>query len=130
MGFFMNFVRDERVILIGMAAAAVGVVSMIRTLATFYRDEAEIHTPLPKPQYITQETEDALKLSTLETLLGHYNFSIREMAARIIWDRAVNDESTLDHLLYGITRPDYDERLLSARALALMLTGRRACHRP
>lgn len=121
----LAFARDERVILVGLAAVTIGVVAVIRSVATFYRDEAEIQAPQPKTQYITQETEDSLKLSTLDNLLGHYNWSIRETAAKIVYDRAVNDEATLEHLLYGITREDYDERVKSVRALALMLTDHR-----
>jgi hypothetical protein len=89
-----------------------------------WRDEAEIKPAQPKTQYITQETEDALKLGTLDTLLGHYNYSIRETAAKIVCDRAVNDRETVDMLLWGITRPDYEERLKNLRALAIITDPR------
>lgn len=74
----------------------------------------------PKTQYITQDTEDSLSLGTLNTLLDHYNFSIRETAAKIICDRASSDQAVFQTLLYGITRPDYDERMKNLRALALI----------
>ncbi|KAK0673258.1 hypothetical protein QBC41DRAFT_135498 [Cercophora samala] len=85
-----------------------------------WRSECETKPPQPKPQYITQDTEDALKLTTLETLLGHYNHAIRETAVKIVCDRAVNDKDTLDQLLRGVTRPNYDERMKNLRALAVI----------
>ncbi|KAK5990377.1 hypothetical protein PT974_08644 [Cladobotryum mycophilum] len=92
------------------------------TVLTLIRDENEIPPTEPKTQYITQDTEDALQLDTLEKLLDHPNYSIREIAIKILCDRAVNDEDTTMYLLYGITRTDYDERMKCLRALAL-LTG-------
>lgn len=121
----LAFARDERVIVVGLAAAVVGVVATMRMLLTRLRDEAEIKQHQPATQYITQETEDSLKPSTLETLLGHYNFSIRDIAYKIVTDRAVNDGETIDHLLWGITRPDYDERLKCLHTLAYMTDPRK-----
>ncbi|QPH01337.1 hypothetical protein C2857_005536 [Epichloe festucae Fl1] len=92
------------------------------TVLALIRDEHEIPPKEPKTQYITQETEDSLELSTLEKLLMHPNYSIREVATKILCDRAINDNETLLRLLYGVTRPDYDERMQCLRALAL-LTG-------
>lgn len=89
-----------------------------------WRSECETKPPQPKPQYITQDTEDALKLTTLDTLLGHYNHAIRETAVKIVCDRAVNDKDTLEQLLWGITRPNYDERLKNLRALAVVTDPR------
>lgn len=122
----LTFARDERVIVVGLAAAVVGVVATMRMLLTRLRDEAEIKQQQPTTQYITQETEDSLKPNTLETLLGHYNFAIREIANKIVTDRAVNDGETIDYLLYGITRPDYDERLKSLHTLAYMTDPRKS----
>ncbi|KAL3964254.1 hypothetical protein ACCO45_001258 [Purpureocillium lilacinum] len=89
----LSMARDERVILVAIGCATFGL-----------------------------ETEDALKDGTLEMLLNHPNYSIREVATKILCDRAINDPDTTDYLLYGITRPDYGERMRCLRALAL-LTG-------
>lgn len=124
MNRLLALARDDRVVLLGLGVAAVGLVSVMHTLLTYYRDEVEIKPHQPKTQYITQETEDSLKLETLKTLLGHYNYAIRETAAKIVCDRAVNDGSTVDALLYGITRPDYDERMRSLKTLALITDQR------
>ncbi|GJC92245.1 cytoskeleton-associated protein [Colletotrichum higginsianum] len=105
---FMSFLRDERVILVGIGAATFGLVTMMTQMLTYIRDDNEVKVTPPKTQYITQETEDALGLDTLDKLLCHPNFSIRDVAIKILCDRAVNDPDTVRHLLYGITRPDYD----------------------
>jgi hypothetical protein len=110
--------RDARVIIGAFGVMAVGSLYVMHTLLTQVRDEAEIKPAQPKTQYITQDTEDALKFSTLDTLLGHYNYAIKDTASKIVCDRAANDGVTLDVLLYGITRPDYDERMKNLRALA------------
>lgn len=121
----LRLIRDERVMLSGIGVLTVAVVYGMRELLSRLRDEAEIKQQQPKTQYITQDTEDSLKLGTLETLLGHYNYTIRETAAKIVCDRAVNDGATVDILLYGITRPDYDERVKNLRTLAI-ITDQRA----
>ncbi|KAK0618133.1 hypothetical protein B0T17DRAFT_509690 [Bombardia bombarda] len=113
-----SFLRDDRVILGTMAVSAVGLVLLMRSVLERLRDEAEIKPAQPKTQYITQDTEDSLKADTLDTLLGHYNCAIRDTAAKIVSERAVHEPSTVDILLWGITRPDYDERMKSLRALA------------
>ena len=118
---FANFLRDERTVLVGLGLAAVSFVCAMRVTLEYYRDEAEIKPAPPKTQYITQDTEDALKQDTLETLLQHYNFTIRETALRIVAGRAVHDPSVIERLLWGITRPDYDERDRSLKALAFAI---------
>lgn len=112
--------RDERVILTTIGLAAFGIVSTIFTGLTLIRDDSEIPPVEPKTQYITQETEDTLHLDTLDKLVDHPNYSIRDVALRILSDRAVNDETTTNDLIYGITRPDYDHRLLCLQTLALL----------
>jgi len=119
---FVLFARDERVLLISFGFAAFGIIATITTTLGLIRDRNEIPPKEPKTQYITQETEDSLELGTLEQLLQHPNYSIKEVATKILCDRAINDSQTLLTLLYGITRPDYDERMRCLRALAL-LTG-------
>ncbi|RMJ12461.1 hypothetical protein CDV36_007865 [Fusarium kuroshium] len=118
----LAFARDERVVLVSLGLATFGLVSTIFTTLTYIRDENEIPPAQPKTQYITQDTEDSLELETLEKLLDHPNYSIRDIAIKILCDRAINDRETTHSLLYGITRPDYDERMKCLRALAL-LTG-------
>jgi hypothetical protein len=127
MGWLLKFLRDDRVLFGYLAINAVGWLLGVRVLLKKWRDEAEIKPVQPKTQYITQETEDALKLSTLDTLLGHYNQSICETAAKIVCDRAVNDRDTVDQLLWGITRNDYEERMRNLRALAIITDPRKWC---
>ena len=124
MGWLGRFVWDDRVLLGGLAISAVGWLFWAPVLLAEWRDDAEIKPVQPKTQYITQETEDALKLGTLDTLLDHYNQSIRETSAKIVCDRAVNDKATVDFLLWGITRKDYDERMKNLRALAIITDPR------
>ncbi|KAG7127001.1 hypothetical protein HYQ45_010134 [Verticillium longisporum] len=118
----LRFCRDERVVLIGIGAATISMVTMMTQALVWVRDDNEVKpTPL-KPQYITQDTEDSLQLGTLDKLLAHSNYSIRDIANKILCDRAVNDPDTVQYLLYDITRPDYDTRMQALRALAT-LTG-------
>ncbi|KAK5634432.1 hypothetical protein RRF57_010145 [Xylaria bambusicola] len=120
MGFF-SFMRDERLIAVGFGIATVSCIAAMRAILVHSRDKVEIQPAQPKTQYITQTTEDSLKLSTLNTLLHHYNFAIRDTSLRIVAGRAVNDHSAIDDLLWGITRQDYDERMESLRALTFAL---------
>ena len=113
--------RDERLVAVGFGIATVSCIAAMRAILVHSRDKAEIQPTQPKTQYITQATEDSLKLSTLNTLLHHYNFAIRDTTLRIVAGRAVNDESAIDDLLWGITRKDYDERMESLRALTFAL---------
>ncbi|KAI0972559.1 hypothetical protein F4678DRAFT_471557 [Xylaria arbuscula] len=118
---FLSFMRDERLVAVGFGIATVGCIAAMRAILLHSRDKAEIQPTQPKTQYITQATEDSLKLSTLNTLLHHYNFAIRDTTLRIVAGRAVNDGSAIDDLLWGITRKDYDERMESLRALTFAL---------
>ncbi|KAI1118749.1 hypothetical protein F5Y14DRAFT_397535 [Nemania sp. NC0429] len=116
-----SFLRDERLVAVGVGIAAIGCAAAMRALLLRSRDKAEIQPTQPKAQYITQDTEDSLGLATLNTLLQHYNFAIRDTTLRIVAGRAVNDKSALEDLLWGITRKDYDERMQSLRALTFAL---------
>ncbi|KAI1821271.1 hypothetical protein F4861DRAFT_519870 [Xylaria intraflava] len=120
MGLF-SFLRDERVVAISVGVAAVGCLAAMRAILLHSRDKAEIPPTVLKTQYITQATEDSLKLSTLNSLLQHYNFAIRDTTLRIVAGRAVNDKSAIDDLFWGITRKDYDERMKNLRALTFAL---------
>lgn len=120
----LSYFRDERLIFFGLGLATVGFVSMMNFILQHYRDEAEIRPKSPKTQYITQETEDALDLHTLDSLLDHYNPAIRDTAVRIVVGRAVNDPDTIKCLLLGITNPDYDTREKCLRALTFAMEER------
>ncbi|KAM3513059.1 hypothetical protein MY11210_003261 [Beauveria gryllotalpidicola] len=117
---FWAFARDDRVVLLGIGLAAFSVVNTIMIGLSMVRDDNEIPPAEPKTQYITQDTEDALQVHTLTKLLEHPNFSIRDIATKILCDRAVNDPSAMTYLLYGITVKSYDERLYCLRALSLL----------
>ncbi|KAH7329332.1 hypothetical protein B0I35DRAFT_473947 [Stachybotrys elegans] len=118
----LSLARDERVILATIGASTFALVGTVLTTLVLIRDDTEIPQPEPKTQYITQDTEDALSADTISRLLDHPNYHIRDATTRIICDRATNDPAAITELLYGITRPDYDERMRCLRALA-MLTG-------
>lgn len=122
MSSLTSFARDERVILFSIGLATFGVVSSMVTALIVIRDDSVLPPVQPKTRYITQDTEDSLEVDTLEKLLEHPSYSIREIATKILCDRCVNNQETIRSLLYRITRPDYDERMQSLRALAL-LTG-------
>lgn len=88
-----------------------------------YRDSA-IEAPVEnKPQYITQEVEDSLKLSTLNKLLSNPNYAIQETASIIVCERALHDGSTIDVLLWYITQPNYESREQGIRALNMMMNS-------
>ncbi|KAM0481299.1 hypothetical protein ACHAPE_003263 [Trichoderma viride] len=116
----LSFSRDERVILVTISLATFGLVSSMITALTFIRDDNEIPPSEPKTQYITQDTEDSLQLDTLEKLLDHPNFSIKEIAIKILCDRAANDPEVIKYIWFGITRPEYEERMNSLRTLAVL----------
>ncbi|KAI5926832.1 hypothetical protein F4810DRAFT_653754 [Camillea tinctor] len=117
----LSFVRDDRFLAVSFGLTTVGCLAAMRMLLEYYRDEAEIKPAQPKTQYITQDTEDSLKLTTLNSLLNHYNFAIRDTALKIIASRAVHDNPTVDELLWGITREDYEERMKYLRALSFAI---------
>ncbi|ROT37308.1 hypothetical protein SODALDRAFT_324935 [Sodiomyces alkalinus F11] len=117
----LRFFRDDRVILAGIGITTFTMVSVMTQALVWARDENEVKPTPPKTQYITQDTEDALQLETLDKLVAHPNYSIRDIATKILCDRAVNDNETIHYLLYNITRPDYDTRIQSLHALATLL---------
>ncbi|KAI0383821.1 hypothetical protein F5Y04DRAFT_22013 [Hypomontagnella monticulosa] len=125
-----SYLKDDRLIAVGLGLTTVGFLFAMRSILEYYRDEAEIKPTPPKTQYITQDTEDSLKIGTLESLLGHYNFSIRDTALKIIAGRAVNDSLVIHELLWGITREDYDERMEALRALAFAMEDKDTFQEP
>ncbi|KAK4176324.1 hypothetical protein QBC36DRAFT_10387 [Triangularia setosa] len=124
MEWFTSLATTDKAIKAALIIHGVALVGTVLLALDQWRSECETKPPQPKPQYITQDTEDALKLTTLDTLLCHYNHAIRETAVKIVCDRAVNDKDTLDQLLWGITRPNYDERMKNLRALAVITDPR------
>lgn len=125
MGWQSSVLRDERVVFTGIGFVTASlIIFAMNTWLTRWRDETIVTPNPPKTQYITQQTEDSLELKTLDTLLGHYNYAIKETAAKIICDRAANDPGLLETLLWGITRPGYDERVKNLRALAVICVPR------
>ena len=124
-GWLPSTAYDNRVVLASLTLASVGLLYALRFILEQHRDEAEIKPVQPKTQYITQDTEDSLKLGTLDTLLDHYNFAIRETASKILCDRAANDGSSIQSLLWGVTRPKHEERLLNLQSLAMIIDHRK-----
>ena len=114
--------RDERLLLATIGVMTFCIVTTMVTALAVIRDDNELPPVQPKTQYITQDTEDALQLDTLEKLIDHPNYSIRDIAVKILRDRALLDPETRAYLHYGLTRSNYDLRLQCLRALAV-LTG-------
>ncbi len=118
---FLTLLRDERLVIAALAAASVSMLFAMKSILTTVLDSNVVEPVQPKTQYITQETEDSLQLDTLEKLVGHPSYSVREVAIKILADRAVNDEASINFLLYGITQTNYEHRMKCLRALALLM---------
>lgn len=116
--------RHDALLFAGMAVTAMAMGIMLGHSLKEWHSDAKVKPVQPKAKYITQDTEDALTVSTLDGLLGHYNSAIRETAAKIVCDRAVNDPGSIELLLWGTTREDYDERVKNLRALAVITDPR------
>jgi hypothetical protein len=114
---------QDRLFMLGIGLTACAVIDVMRRMLISYK-EAAIEPPAEnKPQYITQEVEDSLKLSTLDKLLDSPNYAIQETASIIICERALHDGSTIDVLLWYITQPDYEAREQGIRALNMMMNS-------
>ena len=120
-----SFARDERVMLFTIGLSTFGIVSSMITALFIIREDSVIPPAQTKTRYITQDTEDALEVETLEKLVDHPSYFIRAIATKILSDRCVNNPEVIKGLLYGITRPDYDERVQSLRALGLLISRQR-----
>jgi hypothetical protein len=112
---------QDRLFFLGIGLATCGVIDLMRRMLVHYQKAAIIPHSETKPQYITQEVEDSLKLSTLDKLLDSPNYSIQETTAIIICDRALHDGSTIEVLLHYITRPEHAMREQGIRALTMMM---------
>jgi hypothetical protein len=119
------FWRDERVVLLGIGVMTTAIVSSLYYTLKAIREDKVIRPVAPKTQYITQESEDALPLDTVDKLIQHPNFWIRDVATRILCDRAVNGSDALTLLLHGIMARDYDNRTQNLRTLCFLVRNYR-----
>jgi hypothetical protein len=114
---------QDRLLLLGIGITACATLGVMRNLLISYREAAVVPPSEIKPQYITQDVEDSLKISTLNKLLDNPNYSIQETTAVIIFERAIHDETAIDTLLYYITRPEHDMREQGIRAMIMMMNS-------
>lgn len=115
---------ETKLLAFGIGLTTVAVVGLMRLILIQHRDSVTVKGQIPKTQYITQETEDALKPSTMEKLIESHNYGIRYTASMIVLDRALHDKSVLDSVLWEITRPDHIRRERGIRALQLLTEQR------
>ncbi|KAG9236495.1 hypothetical protein BJ875DRAFT_225557 [Amylocarpus encephaloides] len=114
---------QDRLFLLGLGVGACALVGAMRQLLIYYRDQAALPPAENKPQYITQEVEDSLKISTLSKLLDSSNYSIQETTSIIICERALHDSTSVDAILHRVTQPDYDTRESGIRTLTYILNS-------
>lgn len=114
---------NDKLFIFGLGCAAGAMIWAMREMLIYYRDEAAILPSENKPQYITQDVEDSLKLSTLGKLLDSPNYCIQETTAIIVCDRALHDQYALDALLWHLTRPEHASREQGIRALTMMMNS-------
>lgn len=117
----------DRLFLLGLGLATGAVIGLMRQMLIHYRDAAAIPPSENKPQYITQEVEDSLKVSTLDKLLDSPNYCIQETTALIVCERALHDPKAIDAILYHITRPEQESRERGIRALTMMMNSGKQC---
>ncbi|CZT09780.1 hypothetical protein WAI453_007019 [Rhynchosporium graminicola] len=114
---------NDRLLTLSLACAAGVVIWAMREMLIYYRDAAIIPPSENKPQYITQDVEDSLKLSTLNKLLDSPSYLVQETTAIIVCERALHDEVAINALLWHITRPDHTSREQGIRALTMMMNS-------
>ncbi|TQS37528.1 hypothetical protein Golomagni_01995 [Golovinomyces magnicellulatus] len=100
-----------------------GVFITMRQMLTQYRNAAVIPPSENKPQYITQDIKDLLKLSTLEKLLDSPSWVIRDTTNIVICERALHDHAALSIILDCIKRPDYETRENGVRAFNILINN-------
>ncbi|KAL3419227.1 cytoskeleton-associated protein [Phlyctema vagabunda] len=115
-------VGQDRLLMFGLGLSTCAVIGLMRHMLVRYRDSAIEKPVAGKPQYITQEVEDSLKLSTLDKLLNSPSYGITETTTVIVCERALYDGTSLDVLLWYITQPDHDTREQGIRALMMVLS--------
>lgn len=114
---------QDRLFLFSLGVGACVIVSLMKRMLVQYRDVAIVPQSEAKPQYITQDVEDSLKLGTLDKLLDSTSYSIRETTSVIICERALHDGTTIDILLDHITQPEYYTREKGIRALTMLMNS-------
>jgi hypothetical protein len=125
----ISMAKDNRLLLALGLGLSVGVLGLMRYMLISYRDAALVKEKPQKTQYINQETEDALKVSTLTKLYKSHSHAIKDMATRIACDRALHDNSTLDAVLHEATCPELERRERGVRALYyLFAQGKKTVH--
>ena len=98
-------------------------IGVMGTMLAGFRNTAIIPPPKSVTKQIDQKVEDSLKTRTLEKLLNSNNYSIQEIAAIIVCERALHDDDTINTLLWHITRPSYTSREQGIRALSMMMNS-------
>ena len=120
----LTVVTTNRLFLVGLGFTTFAVVGLMRHMLLLYRGSVKAKDTSPVTQYITQDTENALREQTLMKLIEIHNQAIQEVAARIICDRTLHDVAAMDCLLRELTRPDVDRREQAIRALCLLMEQR------
>ncbi|CAL3961921.1 hypothetical protein PZA11_000770 [Diplocarpon coronariae] len=110
----------DRLVMLGFGLATCALMEVMRRMLVHYRDAAQVPPYQSKPQYITQDVEDSLKISTLEKLLNSSNYCIQETTSIIVCERALHDQKAINALLWYITRPEHDSREKGIRALTML----------
>lgn len=107
--------------ILGAGITTVAILGLMRQALRRHTETALIKPKRPKPQYITQDVEDALRVNTLSKLLDSPNWGIYETTAGIIVERVLFDGTTLDAVLWYVTRPEYDEREKALKCLTHLM---------
>lgn len=113
---------DNRILALGLGASVLLLFTAVKYSLRSVRDAQKVTPLVVKPQYIDQKTEDALMPETLRQLVESPNRSINTVASRIILDRAVHDEETIEAVLREVQRRDVDARERALRALHMLLS--------
>ena len=114
------FGQDNRVLAMSMGLAGAGIVSIMYSILTMVRETHIIPPKESGTRYITQDTEDALELTTLESLVNHPSYAVHEVAIKILCDRAINDKDVILTLLNEVKHSDAEKRTRSLRVLSLL----------
>ncbi|KAF8424712.1 hypothetical protein EV426DRAFT_89423 [Tirmania nivea] len=110
----------------GLTWIALGVFSIFavvtaRSQLTTFKKRCEVRAE-PKRDSINQETEDALKLETLEVLARSVNFDLRNAALKILGERATTG-NRYNYILKQLDSPEPETRLKSLKVLIYLSTS-------
>ncbi|KAI9053270.1 hypothetical protein LZ554_002236 [Drepanopeziza brunnea f. sp. 'monogermtubi'] len=111
----------DRLAILGLGVATCAIIGVMRRMLIHYRDAAALRPSENRPQYITQDVEDSLKLTTLSKLLDSPSYCIQETTSIIVCERALHDQNAVNALLWYITRPEHELREKGIRALTIMM---------